>query len=425
MKFTAIFAAFFFAAFCFFSCGKTTPGKIAEPRITRAEEKTEEEPAPATAEPETLPETLPETQPEPTETKETEEKNPEIIPQPTHAHQFVFTYRLDPTCTREGQEVFTCACGETTTKPIAKLAHQYTQATCTKIGKCTVCGATTPALGHHIVGENCTRCGEAFPEQLYVLGEGLEFNDAKTRVREKLGIPTEVLTEGEMITFVYAADYRKFTLVQIDDVGVWGVFTLDPNAFCRVDGVNIGIASFSEPIRSGDYRQAIFGDLCLTSFCDSTAGGANWSVWFRLREVGYHYAADSEINRNFYAQEKICFYLTNALRVKNGVPVLHYSPQAAAVARDFAAVLTESEVFDHDDSYKTRLTAQGVNWFWIGENISQGYDNVFEVVNAYYNSGPHRANMLNSHYTHLGTGFALAGENSFVVYGAQEFYSLS
>ncbi len=82
----------------------------------------------------------------------------EIVEVHTHSYPAVTT---DPTCTDDGNIIYTCSCGDSYTESIAALGHSYTAtttiATCTEAGyttyTCTVCDDTyiadeTDALGH-------------------------------------------------------------------------------------------------------------------------------------------------------------------------------------------------------------------------------------------------------------------------------------
>ena len=61
----------------------------------------------------------------------------------------------------------------------------------------------------------------------------------------------------------------------------------------------------------------------------------------------------------------------------------------------------------------TALKEQGVFYFSAGENIAQGFYSPEVVMDAWMNSEGHRANILNSSYTHLIVGYD-ANTNSWV-----------
>ncbi|CAG8493715.1 4371_t:CDS:2 [Ambispora leptoticha] len=64
----------------------------------------------------------------------------------------------------------------------------------------------------------------------------------------------------------------------------------------------------------------------------------------------------------------------------------------------------------HDDpsgDLGKRLDHQGFDWWSAGENIARGFEENDDVgvMRAWMNSPGHRANILNSRYTHFGAGY--------------------
>lgn len=58
----------------------------------------------------------------------------------------------------------------------------------------------------------------------------------------------------------------------------------------------------------------------------------------------------------------------------------------------------------------------GISYKSAGENIAQGQRTPEEVVQAWMNSAGHRANILNSGFTHIGVGYVESGN-----YWTQQF----
>jgi len=99
-----------------------------------------------------------------------------IIPVKTHEHNYVLTETINPTCTQNGEETFTCTiCQDTYTNDIDALGHSYqtavTDPTCTEQGysthTCSVCGDNykdnyVEANGVHDFQEadTCVYCAE-------------------------------------------------------------------------------------------------------------------------------------------------------------------------------------------------------------------------------------------------------------------------
>ena len=98
----------------------------------------------------------------------------------TYGHEYVETYRVEPTCTNDGVRNLHCnICGHEIDEVLSALGHNFVtiagkEATCTENGltdgsKCDRCGKwgtyqkNIPALGHD--GDPCKRCGGANPTE--------------------------------------------------------------------------------------------------------------------------------------------------------------------------------------------------------------------------------------------------------------------
>ena len=115
-----------------------------------------------------------------------------------HTHSYTQSVTTAPTCTAVGVTTFTCACGNTYTKEIPMLGHDFketarTEATCEKKGEitltCTRCGElqkqVTEALGHDYkelsriaatcekqgkITYKCFRCDKQYKKSIPYLG---------------------------------------------------------------------------------------------------------------------------------------------------------------------------------------------------------------------------------------------------------------
>lgn len=116
--------------------------------------------------------------------------------------------------------------------------------------------------------------------------------------------------------------------------------------------------------------------------------------------------------------------LLNNDREKHGLPRLIADSKLTQAARKHAADMVTNHYFSHTNlqgqSPFDRLKASGIAYRSAGENI--GYNaNAAELEKAWMNSPGHRANILNSTYTHAGVGL-YTGENG-AIYGVQLFAS--
>ena len=97
--------------------------------------------------------------------------------------------------------------------------------------------------------------------------------------------------------------------------------------------------------------------------------------------------------------------LTNSARSQNGYAALvedgALSEAAAVRAREIARSFSHTR--PSGASFSSALSESGVSYLRVGENIASGQKSAFEVVNAWMNSPGHRANILNSSYSRIGS----------------------
>lgn len=97
--------------------------------------------------------------------------------------------------------------------------------------------------------------------------------------------------------------------------------------------------------------------------------------------------------------------LTNSARNKNGYAALvedgALSDAAAVRAREIARSFSHTR--PSGASFSSALSESGVSYLRAGENIAYGQKSASEVVNAWMNSPGHRANILNSSYSRIGS----------------------
>ncbi|MGG2066589.1 CAP domain-containing protein [Bacillus sp. S14(2024)] len=114
--------------------------------------------------------------------------------------------------------------------------------------------------------------------------------------------------------------------------------------------------------------------------------------------------------------------LTNAERAKQGLPALKVDTELSKMARIKSEDMQKNHYFDHTSptygSPFDMMKQFGISYRSAGENIAQGQQTPEEVVQAWMNSAGHRANILNSGYTHIGVGYVENGN-----YWTQEFIS--
>lgn len=118
--------------------------------------------------------------------------------------------------------------------------------------------------------------------------------------------------------------------------------------------------------------------------------------------------------------EKQVVELTNAERTKAGLAPLQIDNAVMASAHAKSADMAKNNYFSHTSptygSPFDQMKAAGISYRSAGENIAQGQQTPEQVVQAWMNSEGHRANILNSSFTHIGVGYVADGN-----YWTQQF----
>ena len=111
--------------------------------------------------------------------------------------------------------------------------------------------------------------------------------------------------------------------------------------------------------------------------------------------------------------EKEVIRLVNEIRVQNGLRELTYDWELCRVARYKSQDMRDNRYFSHTSpTYGSPFNMMknfGISYRTAGENIAKGYATPKAVVDAWMNSPGHRANILNSSYTHIGVGYVASG----------------
>ena len=105
--------------------------------------------------------------------------------------------------------------------------------------------------------------------------------------------------------------------------------------------------------------------------------------------------------------------IVNQRRAEHGLKPLTQDWQLSRVARYKSQDMKDLGYFSHTSptygSPFQMMKSFGISYRTAGENIAKGYASPEAVVNAWMNSPGHRANILNSTYTHIGVGFVSSG----------------
>jgi uncharacterized YkwD family protein/spore coat assembly protein SafA len=111
--------------------------------------------------------------------------------------------------------------------------------------------------------------------------------------------------------------------------------------------------------------------------------------------------------------EREVIRLVNDIRRQNGLSELQYDWELCRVARIKSQDMKDNRYFSHTSptygSPFQMMKSFGIKYRSAGENIARGQSTPEAVVNAWMSSSGHRANILNSSYTHIGVGFVSGG----------------
>jgi hypothetical protein len=106
--------------------------------------------------------------------------------------------------------------------------------------------------------------------------------------------------------------------------------------------------------------------------------------------------------------EKNLLQLINNYRSQNGLPALSWSSSLSQAAAWMSNDMNANNYFSHTDSAGrnpgTRIKQCGYNWTSYAENIFPNSTEPQDAFDAWKNSPPHNANMLNASYREAGIG---------------------
>ena len=115
--------------------------------------------------------------------------------------------------------------------------------------------------------------------------------------------------------------------------------------------------------------------------------------------------------------------LTNNRRRNHGCNNLARNAALDTAAQTHTRKMANRNRLDHqlpgEPSLGVRVRRAGYNWTLVGENIAYGWATPRAVVRGWMNSRPHRRNILNCRYRHIGVGYAVSARG--VPYWTQDF----
>lgn len=126
-----------------------------------------------------------------------------------------------------------------------------------------------------------------------------------------------------------------------------------------------------------------------------------------------------DVNDSSYREfQKRVINLVNKERAANGLSALQEDSDLDKVATLKSEDMAKLNYFSHTSptygSPFDMLSQFGISYKAAGENIAMGQPTPESVMNAWMNSEGHRANILNSNYTHIGVGIAKNANGQYI-----------
>lgn len=274
---------------------------------------------------------------------------------------------------------------------------------------------------------------------------GIMLNDSKTKVLHTLGEPNRVaLSEYGFEWYIYHNEYKDYVQIGISStdqvVALYSNTTWDSPL-----GISLGTAKKSARSLLGKALEYIEKDKAfymlpdddnqdtytregyfLTVFYDQHDQHKVTAVQLILHEielslVGFYAVPTDRLKVDF---EYMHFDLTNATRVRFGLPILTWSNAALPAARNHSEDMAINNYFDHTslDGRQPwdRLSTVGVRYSTAAENLTSGFASPIFSHEALMNSYGHRVNILGK-TTRLAVGYYFNEQN--IPYCTQKYYT--
>ncbi len=119
------------------------------------------------------------------------------------------------------------------------------------------------------------------------------------------------------------------------------------------------------------------------------------------------------LDQSVLSYEEQVIQLTNQKRAENGLSPLKSNWELSRVARFKSQDMHDLKYFSHTSptygSPFDMIKNFGISYRSAGENIAYGQRTPQQVVDAWWNSPGHKANMLNASFTGIGVGYVADG----------------
>lgn len=175
-------------------------------------------------------------------------------------------------------------------------------------------------------------------------------------------------------------------------------------------GVRVSAAATSHTVKRGDtmWRIAVKYEVGISEIKGANPHIKNPDLIYP-GQIIYLPSVDSLVD----GYEREVVRLVNEIRAGQGLRALNYDWELSRVARYKSQDMCDKSYFSHTSptygSPFAMMKSFGISYRTAGENIAKGYKTPAAVVDGWMNSSGHRANILNSSFTHIGVGYVADG----------------
>ena len=265
----------------------------------------------------------------------------------------------------------------------------------------------------------------------------IEIGNSKDEVDSIAGVAQRAApNEYRLNWFTYHENYQNFFMVAYDQQNkVAGLYT-NQDLISSKQGITHGSSKeivrnvLGEPmtgIRKGliTYRTQTDGEYDLfqldnsyvTIFYDKHENNTVTAIQIisndmEQRKEGFYPESSTALKEGFELQ---LFDLTNAVRVKHGLPYLSWDDHVRQTARKHSSDMATNHFFDHTNlegqSPFDRMEEDNIRFRVAGENLAAGQTSSIFAHEGLMNSLGHRENILHPDFESLGVGVAFDAES--------------
>lgn len=265
----------------------------------------------------------------------------------------------------------------------------------------------------------------------------IELGNSKEEVEELAGIAKRSTpNEYGVDWYTYHENYQNFFMVAYDKQNkVAGLYT-NQDLISSKYGIALGsskesvLSALGKPMtgirkglityrtrNDGEYDTFEMDNSYVTIFYDKHRNNTVTAIQIISKSLeeqkeSFYPEASTALKAGFELQ---LFDLTNAARVKHGLPFLSWDEQVRVTAQEHSKDMAENNYFDHTNlagqSPFDRMEEDNIVFKAAGENLAAGQTSSIFAHEGLMNSLGHRENILHSEFESLGVGVAFDTES--------------